>query len=312
MARCVFMSNKRRVRSTPSQSVAAGSETLSQDDAARMRQMMADAGAPEFILDAIQPGMSLAELMAEAQSKAPALGGSELLAELDEAMGPALRGKGDPFLAEAAVLDLLALIYAYVPVDEAFPDSAAFVAKVTELVGHAEQEAKPTALALLRTVAVHGPEQTRSAATEAGDRLVAGGLAELPFAEILGRPTPSECFAYGDMFGQQESIALTFAYGRKKHAVCVLIDYGLGGGLKDCWITDKATEIKKRYKSMGSKGLAVYEDLSLAEGLTRLQAALAADPCPEQVDQVRDTEAFLPLLRQRVALVAESVAATAV
>jgi hypothetical protein len=54
--------------------------------------------------------------------------------------------------------------------------------------------------------------------------------------------------------------------------------------------------------------MAFYEDLSLADGLAKLQAGLAADPCPEQVDQVRDTEAYLPMLRQRVALVAESVA----
>jgi hypothetical protein len=134
-------------------------------------------------------------------------------------------------------------------------------------------------------------------------------LAELPFVEVLGRPTPQECFSYGDDFGAQESIALTFAYGRKKHAVCVLIDYDLGGGVKDCWITEKAAEIKKRYRSMGERGMALYADLSLADGLTKLQTALASDPCPEQVDQVRDTETYLPVLRQRVALVAESVAA---
>jgi hypothetical protein len=52
--------------------------------------------------------------------------------------------------------------------------------------------------------------------------------------------------------------------------------------------------------------------LSLAEGLAKLQAALAAKPCPEHVDQVRDTQTFLPMLRQRVALVAESVTAGAV
>jgi hypothetical protein len=42
-----------------------------------------------------------------------------------------------------------------------------------------------------------------------------------------------------------------------------------------------------------------------------LQAALAAAPCPVQDDQVRDTQAYLPMVRQRVALVAESVAAGA-
>lgn len=274
-----------------------------------MRQMLAEAGAPDFVLDAIQPGMSLADLLAETQRRAPELESEDLLADIGEAMEPALAGKGDPFLAEAAVLDLLALLTAYVPMDEAFTDSPAFGAKVIELIGLAEKEATPAALALLRTVAVHGPRETRTAAVAAADGLVAGGLSELPFTEVLGRPAPHECFSYGDAFGEQEAIALTFAYGRKKHAVCVLVDHGLGGGVKDCWITDKATDLKKRYRSIGGGDLAFYEDLPLADGLTRLQAALAADPCPEQVDQVRDTETYLPILRQRVALVAESVAA---
>jgi hypothetical protein len=306
------MSNKRRLRHATSPGIVAGSGTLSDGEAGQMRQMrqmLAEAGAPDFVLDAIQPGMSLVDLLAETQRRAPELESEDLLADIGEAMEPALAGKGDPFLAEAAVLDLLALLTAYVPMDEAFTDSPAFGAKVIELIGLAEKEATPAALALLRTVAVHGPRETRTAAVAAADGLVAGGLSELPFTKVLGRPAPHECFSYGDAFGEQEAIALTFAYGRKKHAVCVLVDHGLGGGVKDCWITDKATDLKKRYRSIGGGDLAFYEDLPLADGLTRLQAALAADPCPEQVDQVRDTGTYLPILRQRVALVAESVAA---
>ncbi len=303
------MSSKRHRERTSSSGIVAGAGALSGGDAARLRQMLAEAGAPGFVLGAIQPGMSLGEVLAEAQRRAPELGSEDLLANLGEAMEPALAGKGDPFLAEAVAIDLLALLRAYVPADEAFTDSPAYAAKVIELIGFAEKEATSAALALLRTIAVHGPQETRSAAAAAADGLVAGGLSELPFMDVLGRPTPQECFSYGDDFGAQESVALTFAYGRKKHAVCVLIDYGLGGGVKDCWITDKATDVKMKYRLMGSGGMAFYADLSLADGLTKLQAALAADPCPEQVDQVGDTEKCLPVLRQRVALVAESVVA---
>jgi hypothetical protein len=305
------MSNKRR-RSHESPGIVAGLGALSDTEAVRMRQMLVEAGAPDYVLDVIQPGRTIVDLLAEAQRRAPALESEDLLSNLGEAMEPALAGKGDPFLAEAVGLDLLALLRAYVPMDEAFTDSPAFAAKVIELVGLAEKAATPAALALLRTIVVHGPQAIRSAATAAADSLVVGGLSELPFTEVLGRPVPRECFSYGDDFGQQESIALTFAYGRKKHAVCVLVDYGLGGGVKDCWITDKATDIRRKYKSLDGGGMAFYADLSLADGLTKLQAALVAEPCPEQVDQVRDTETYLPMLRQRVALVAESVAAGSV
>jgi hypothetical protein len=305
------MSNKRRRRHPPSPGAVAASGPLSDGDAVRMRQMLAEAGAPGFVLDAIQPGMGIADVLAAVESRATEMDGEDLLSSLDEAMEPALARRGDPFLAEAAALELLSLLTAYVPADEAFTDSPALVAKVIELIVLAEKEATPAALALLRTIAVHGPREARSAAAAAADRLVAGGLSELPFTEFLGRPTPKEVFNYGDIFGAQESIAVTFAYGRKRHAVCVLIDHDLGGGVKDCWITEKATEIKRKYRSMGDAGMAFYEELPLADGLAKLQAALAAAPCPVQDDQVRDTQAYLPMLRQRVALVAESVAAGA-
>jgi hypothetical protein len=82
--------------------------------------------------------------------------------------------------------------------------------------------------------------------------------------------------------------------------------------VKDCWITAGAAATRKKYESLGAEGMTFHADLSLTEGLAKLQAAMAAEPCPEQVDQVRDTQTFLPMLRQRVALVAESVTAGAV
>lgn len=281
-------------------------------EAVQVRQMLVEAGAPDYVLDVIQPGRTIVDLLAEAQSRAPALESEDLLANLGEAMEPALAGKGDPFLAEAVGLDLLGLLNAYLPVEDAFTDSPAFAAKVIELIGLAEKEATPAAVGLLRTIAVHAPQAACSAATAAANRLVAGGLPEPPFTEVLGRPVPRECFSYGDDFGQQESIVLTFTYGRKKHAVCVLVDYDLGGGVKDCWVTAKAAATRKKYESLGGGGMTFHADLSLAGGLSKLQAALAAEPCPEQVDQVRDTQTYLPMLRQRVALLAESVTAGAV
>ncbi|ONI92386.1 hypothetical protein ALI22I_04410 [Saccharothrix sp. ALI-22-I] len=50
----------------------------------------------------------------------------------------------------------------------------------------------------------------------------------------IGRPRVGACFGYADTFGSQEGVALTFTYGRKSHALVLLIDYDLGGGVKDC------------------------------------------------------------------------------
>jgi hypothetical protein len=304
------MSNKQR-GSLESPGSLAGLGVLSDAEAAMVRQMLVEAGAPDYVLDVIRPGRTMVDLLTEAQSRAPGLASEDIFTNLGETMEPALVGKGDPFLAEAVGLDLLGLLNAYLPVEDAFTDSPAFAAKVIELIELTAKEATPAAVALLRTIAVYGPQTACSAAAAAADSLVADGLPEAPFAAVLGRPVPRECFSYGDDFGQQESIALTFAYGRKKHAVCVLVDYDLGGGVKDCWITANATATKKKYESLGDGGMTFYADLSLADGLARLQAALAAEPCPAQVDQIRDTQTYLPMLRQRVALLAESLAGSA-
>jgi len=269
-----------------------------------MREMLAASGAPSYVLDAIRPGLDLAGLLAEAEVNAPVPEVPELVAQLGDAIGPALAGKGDPFLAEAATLELLGLLRAAYPGDSVEDDTPELHAKVLELVEAAEREATAEALILLRVLALYGPEPAHSAT--AADRLVAGGLAEPQWTAEIGSPTPVECFAYGDIFGEQESIAVTFAYGRKRHAMAVLIDYNLGGGVKDCWTSDQAAEIKRQYRSLDNSVDTEYSTYTIAEGMEILQEALAAKPCPEQPDQLQDTATFLPLLRHRVQLMAQA------
>jgi hypothetical protein len=161
------MSNKRR-GSGGSPNLAVGLGVLSDAEAALIRQMMTEEGAPDYVLEVIRSGRTMVDLLAEMQSSAPELSSEDILAGLGEAMEPALTGRGDPFLAEAVGLDLLGLLNVYLPVEEdAFTDSPAFAAKVIEGIGLAEKEATPSAVALLRTIAVHGPQASCSAATAA-------------------------------------------------------------------------------------------------------------------------------------------------
>jgi hypothetical protein len=306
MAESSSMSSKRRAQiPRPNQDLLTGG-ALTADDATLMRSFLAESGAPAYLLDAIQPGVALAELLAIAERDAPVPEIPELVAQLGEAIGPALAGKGDPFLAEAATLELLGLLRSAYPGDSVEDDTPELLAKVLELVEATEREATVEALVMLRALALYGPEPVLSA--EAADRLVVNGLVEPQWTAQIGSPTPVECFAYGDIFGEQESIAVTFAYGRKRHAMAVLIDHNLGGGVKDCWLSDNAAEIKRQYRSLDNSIDAEYSTYTIAEGLEILQEALAAELCPEQPDQLQDTAAFLPLLRHRVRLMAQAPA----
>jgi hypothetical protein len=54
-----------------------------------------------------------------------------------------------------------------------------------------------------------------------------------PWAEQLGRVHPTGCYAYGDVYGDQTSYLVTFAYddtgaGGPEHAVVALVDHNIG------------------------------------------------------------------------------------
>ena len=220
----------------------------------------------------------------------------QVLADVLDGFAPLLRRGVGPLAAELCGAEFLSTIRA---VD---PDDADLPTLLTDLIGRAEARGGPEALAMLRVLAATGPDDIRPVAAGAGDRLVAGGLTDPPWAAGLGRPKVGPSFGYADFFGDQEAIALTFSYGRKRHALVVLIDHRLGGGVKDCFVTDQPDVIRAHYRdSAQSQGLELpfYEP---AEALAILEKALSRPPCPEQPDQVEDVREHLDLLRSRMQL----------
>ena len=59
------------------------------------------------------------------------------------------------------------------------------------------------------------------------------GVAQPPWTAQLGRVRPTGCYAYGDVYGDQTSYLVTFAYddrdeGGPEHAVVALVDHNIG------------------------------------------------------------------------------------
>lgn len=220
----------------------------------------------------------------------------QMLGDLLDGFAPLLKRGVGGLAAELCGAEFLSSIRA---VD---PDGTDLPMLLTDLIGRAEVHGGPEALAMLRVLAATGPHDVRPVAAGAGDRLVAGGLIDPPWTAGLGRPKVGPSFGYGDFFGDQEAIALTFSYGRKRHALVVLIDHLLGGGVKDCFVTDQPDVIRTYYRdSAESQGLELpfYEP---AQALAILDEALSRPPCPEQPDQVEDVRDHLDLLRSRMQL----------
>jgi len=168
------------------------------------------------------------------------------------------------------------------------------------LVPAAEAASTPEALALLRVFAVVGPPAVRSVAEQAAARLSAHGVEDPPWAGTLGSPRVGDCWRYADVGGRQESLTMTFAYGDRQHALCMLIDHGRGGKIRDAWVV-KAAELRaETARAAGDDPLLLFEMIDPADAVRRLQRAVSAGECPEQPDQVDDVVAHRALLRARL------------
>jgi len=170
------------------------------------------------------------------------------------------------------------------------------------LVPAAEAAATPESLALLRIFAAVGSPALRAAAGQAAGRLSALGLADPPWAATLGSPQVGECWHYADVGGRQESLTITFSYGDRPHAVCVLIDHGHGGTIKDTWVAKAAGLRAETEQAARDDPLVVFEMIDAADAGRRLEQAIGAGERPEQPDQVDDVAAHRALLRARLGL----------
>jgi hypothetical protein len=208
-----------------------------------------------------------------------------------------LRQVDDPVDAELWGSDLIGALAA----------SAAGPASLTDsltgsLVPAAEAASTPESLALLHVFAAVGSPAGRAGGGPAAPRLSAHGVADPPWARTLGSPRVGDCWHYADVGGRQESLTMTFAYGHRQHALCVLIDHGRGGKIRDAWVA-KAAELRaETARAAGDDPLVVFEMIDPADAFRRLQRAVSAGECPEQPDQVDDVVAHRALLRARLEL----------
>jgi hypothetical protein len=174
------------------------------------------------------------------------------------------------------------------------------------LVPAAEAASTPEALALLRIFAAIGSPPLRAAAGQAAARVRAHDVADPPWAGTVGAPQVGDCWHYADVGGRQESLTMSFAYGDRQHALCVLIDHSHGGKIRDTWVTKGAELRADTERAAGRDPLVVFETIGAADARRRLEAAISAGECPEQPDQVDDVVAHRALLRARLDLLAAS------
>lgn len=236
---------------------------------------------------ALDPGLALADLVADIASE----------------MIRAVAAARTPLDAELVVSPVLGMLERMGPEDATAGQQAAMVQDLlTGLIDWARGQESPAALAFLRVAAVLGPPAARRLAASAADQVAAGGVRDRPWAEALGRPELLRAWWYGDVSGEQESVALHYNYYHREHIFCVLIDHQLGGGVKDCWIA-QGRQIRglrdRTAAQLADNPMALFEDIDASRAEQVLTSALTHPTCPAQDDQIEDVTNCLEILRSR-------------
>jgi hypothetical protein len=184
-------------------------------------------------------------------------------------------------------------------------DAEDFVSDV--IVPLVEDSGTESALALTVVLEELGGDHLSGVAAAARKRLVERGVPGPAWSEVLGVPKVGQCWVSEDVFGDQSSVTATFSYGRRKHALCVLIDHSLGGGVKDSYVHSRVPALRKQTFEMAEDDQVTWcEDVTTADAADRLRQAIESPECPMMPDQIECVTATRALLRSRVGLMFEA------
>jgi hypothetical protein len=153
---------------------------------------------------------------------------------------------------------------------------------------------------MCRALAHLGPPEIKAAANRAANTLASSGVKDRPWVHSLGMAEFVDAYGYSDDEGAQQSIALEFRYNKSKHVLVVLIDHDLGGGIKDCFLSDDTTRLLAEMRIEALRNRLQLVVHSPENAALIVHSALEQAPCPVEPDQVEDLSIFLPLLRERL------------
>lgn len=234
----------------------------------------------------------------------------EILGDLFDMFAAGVARARWPLEAEVHVSEVLGRLEATLAEDGLLPpdaeDGDPLGLLFAQVVAHAQGLRTARGLAVLRALAVFADDDFREHITSVADDLAASGIKEPAWARTIGRPAVERCWRFGDVFGSQESIHVVFAYSRRRHGLAVLIDHELGGGVKDCWVSEDPDQMWRSVRRSAQTGAGTFlDEISWFEARDRLLTAVALETCPVAPDQVEDVGRFFHLLAARLTLAAD-------
>jgi hypothetical protein len=169
-------------------------------------------------------------------------------------------------------------------------------------IGYAARHDGPEAMALLRAFqAVGVTDGQREAAAAAASKLAARGVAEPPWAPVIGRVRVGACWRMGDVYGDQASLLCVFGYGPREHGLLVLLDFNhLGGWVKDVFLTDQpAKALRELRRNAAGNPIVSLDQLEPAEVRRLLEAGFDATEMTWQPEVGEDFRQYRALALAR-------------
>jgi Plasmid pRiA4b ORF-3-like protein/Domain of unknown function (DUF1841) len=169
-------------------------------------------------------------------------------------------------------------------------------------IGYAARQGGREAMALLRAFqAVGVTVGQREAAAAAASEVAARGVAEPPWAAVIGRVRVGACWRMADVYGDQASLLCVFGYGSREHGLLALLDFNhLGGWVKDVFLTDQpARALRELRRDVARDPIAVLDQLEPAEARRLLEAGFDATEMTWQPEVGEDFREYRALALAR-------------
>jgi hypothetical protein len=174
------------------------------------------------------------------------------------------------------------------------------------LVDYAAQHPSPAALALLSGIACLGTPRQAIRAEQAALALIDRGVARPAWSEHAGAVVAGECYVNSDIFGDRDEAICLFSYaGTDPHALVMVVDYNVGGILRDGWVTSKVDTLLERCRGPADSLPArpvrgQFRPVTPAQARRLLEPALAAADAAADPPVSKSFPGYHAFIRARV------------
>ena len=201
---------------------------------------------------------------------------------------------GDVLNAELQASSLIALPLLTDTTDAEYDLLAAALISAADARAHESEGA-----AFLRLLMALGPRTVKRQASEALAGFTDEGIYPPEWVSGIGKPAPGRAYRGRDMFGDHESILVTFSYADAEHALLVSLDLAELPTVVSVSLTTDVPRLLKFFED-GGELIERLEPIALSEARRRIEGPLAQAGQDPDVELDGSTLLCLPLARSRV------------